>query len=251
MKKTLRRMSALLATAVMAVSCGTMSVSAEETSAAVNLSDSVAVAGKFVTVDLTLESGNRCAGYNLDIQFDSELKLRRVEGVVTSCVIDNVVTLVNFTGTHFNDGVVMSTLTFEVPEDAEEGTIYDVTVSRVGNLCNGNIGEFDNVEITDSTITVLEAAKPVTNHMVYVEEKGNTNTEVALRGDVNGDGKVDLYDAIMVSKKMMALENLNKKQEFFANVNEDDSTDLYDAIAICKYGMAKDRENAWNEIISK
>ena len=120
MKKTFKRLSALLATAAMAVSCGTMSLSAEETSAVINLSDSVAVAGKYVTVDLTLESGNRCAGYNLDIEFDSELKLERIEGVVTSCVVDNVVTLVNFTGTHFQDGKVMSTLTFEVPENAEE-----------------------------------------------------------------------------------------------------------------------------------
>ena len=251
MKKTFKRLSALLATAAMAVSCGTMSLSAEETSAVINLSDSVAVAGKYVTVDLTLESGNRCAGYNLDIEFDSELKLERIEGVVTSCVVDNVVTLVNFTGTHFQDGKVMSTLTFEVPQNAEEGTVYDVRVSRIGNLCNGNIGEFDNVEINDSAITVLEAAKPVTRHMVYIEEKGNTNAEVALRGDVNGDGNVDLYDAIMVTKKMMSMENLNKKQEFFANVNEDQSTDLYDAISICRYNMSADKENAWGEIISK
>ena len=87
--------------------------------------------------------------------------------------------------------------------------------------------------------------------MVYIEEKGNTNAEVALRGDVNGDGNVDLYDAIMVTKKMMSMENLNKKQEFFANVNEDQATDLYDAISICRYNMSADKENAWGEIISK
>ena len=47
------------------------------------------------------------------------------------------------------------------------------------------------------------------------------------------------------------MENLNKKQEFFANVNEDQSTDLYDAISICRYNMSADKENAWGEIISK
>ena len=60
MKKTFKRLSALLATAAMAVSCGTMSLSAEETSAVINLSDSVAVAGKYVTdaqaITLTLNS---------------------------------------------------------------------------------------------------------------------------------------------------------------------------------------------------
>lgn len=55
----------------------------------------------------------------------------------------------------------------------------------------------------------------------------------------------------MVTKKMMSMENLNKKQEFFANVNEDQSTDLYDAISICRYNMSADKENAWGEIISK
>ena len=88
--------------------------------------------------------------------------------------------------------------------------------------------------------------------MVFVDENNNgTSTEVALRGDVNGDGKVDLYDAISLSNRMMGKEELNKKQEFFANVNEDSALNLYDVIGICRYGMASDKENAWGEIITK
>lgn len=251
MKKTaLRRLSALFATAVMAVSCSTMRLSAQAGTASITLTDATAVAGKFVTVDLTINTGNLCAGYNVDVVFDSDLELKKVEGVVSTCQIDNVVTLVNFTGTYFKDDKVLSTLTFEVPEDAEKGEKFDVRIQKIGNFCTDSC-EFENVVINNSTIEVLEGAKEVTNHMVYVEEGNTTSTEVALRGDVNGDGNVDLYDAILVTKKMMSIENFNKKQDFFANVNEDTAVDLYDAIGICRYGMASDKENAWGEIISK
>ncbi len=249
-KTTLRRLSALFATAVMAVSCSTMRLSAQSGTASITLTDATSVAGKFVTVDLMANTGNLCAGYNIDVAFDSDLELKKVEGVVSSCQIDNVVSLVNFTGTYFKDDTVLSTLTFEIPEDAEEGEEFDVRIQTITNFCTDSC-EFENVVINNSTIKVLESAKAVTNYMVYVEEGNTTSTEVALRGDANGDGKVDLYDAILVTRRMMSMEKFNKKQDFFANVNEDGAVDLYDAIGICRYGMASDKANAWGEIISK
>ncbi len=251
MKNTFKKLSALIATAIMTVTCGAMNTSAQAGTASLTLTDATAIAGNYVTVDLTMNTGNLCAGYNIDVEYDSDLTLKKVEGVVSSCEIENVVTLVNFTGTYFKDDTVLSTLTFEVPEDAKEGEEYDIRIQRIGNFCTDTT-EFENVLISNSTIKVLEGNKPVTNHMVFVDENNNgTSTEVALRGDVNGDGKVDLYDAISLSNRMMGKEELNKKQEFFANVNEDSALNLYDVIGICRYGMASDKENAWGEIITK
>lgn len=250
MKKTLKKVAAFFATAIVAVSCSTMTLSAQSGTASIGLTDASAIAGKCVTVDLTMNTGNLCAGYNVDVEFDSALELKKVEGVAATCTIDNVVTLVNFTGTYFADDTAVSTLTFEVPEDAAEGTEYDIRIQRIGNFTT-DTEEFENVVISNATITVLEAAKPMTNHMVYVEQGNTTSTEVALRGDVNGDGVVNIMDAILVSKRVMKMEDFSNKQNFFANVNEDGSINLNDVIGICKYNMSSDKDNAWGEIFSK
>ena len=245
-KTTLRRLSALFATAVMAVSCGTMSTSAQAGTASMGLTETSAVAGKCVTVDLVLNTGNVCSGYNVDIEFDSELVLKSVQGVTASCQIENVVTLIEFTGAYLPDDEAVATLTFEVPEDAAEGQKYDIRIQKITNFCKDN-EEFKNVITNNSSINVVESAKNVTNHKVYIDNQNKT--EVALRGDANCEGRVDLYDAIAITKKMMGKEKFNQKQEFFADVNEDGKVDLYDTIAICMYSMASDKDNAWGEII--
>jgi hypothetical protein len=57
-------------------------------------------------------------------------------------------------------------------------------------------------------------------------------------GDVNGDGPVDIYDAIVVSNSFMSKlggRNWNAN----ANINGDNIVDIYDAILLASnYGKA-------------
>lgn len=247
MNKFLTKVVGVISAATMLFSTS-MFVSANDANT-LTLNDNQSVAGKLVTVDLSMNTNNLCAGYNLDIEFDERLELKNVEGVMTTCTIDNVVSIVNFTGTSFKDGKVLSTLTFKIPDDAATGSEYNVSIKNITNFCT-DCEEFENVVINNSTITVLEGGeKEVSNHMVYVEEGSTTSTQVSLRGDVNSDNKVDLYDAILVAKQTMNLETFDKKQSFFGNVNEDDTLNLYDIIGICRYSMSNNKENAWGEII--
>lgn len=247
-KTTLRRLTAFFATAVMAVSCSTMNLSAEEAKATLTLTDATAIAGQFVTVDLTINAANICTAYNLDVEFDSSLELKNVEGVVATCTVDNVVSLVNFSGTGFKNDKVVSTLTFEVSEDAEEGDVYDVSIKNISDMCYMN-GNSANVDIENSTIEVLESAKEVTNHVVYVEKGATTSAQVALRGDINDDGTVSLMDAVLVSGRIINIETFDDKQEFVANVNGDSRVNLADVVDICRYGMISDQEDAWSQIV--
>ena len=245
MKKILSKVCGFCSTIIVAMSSAAI-VNADDVNT-LSLSDATAVAGDLVAVELSINTSNLCAGYNLDIEFDNELTLKSVEGVMTTCTIDNVVSIVNFTGTYFKDDKVLSTLVFEVPSTAATGEEYDVIVSNITNFCT-DCAEFENVVVNNSTITVLDGGEQKTlNYMTYVEEGDTTSTSVALRGDVNGDDKVDLYDAISVAKATIGKETLDNKQSFFGNVNEDEVINLYDIISICRYSMAEDK--SWGDVI--
>lgn len=257
MKKTIKRISILASAFLMALTNSFTAVNAESetlknvdlssgyASETISLSDAVAIAGNCVMVKLSLNTGNSCMGYNLDIEFDSSLKLKSVDGAISYCVIDNVVTIVNFTGTYFKDGQELTTLIFETPENAEEGASYNIGVKNVTNLAGDKNQEIEEIEVKNSTVEVVESAKAVPNHISV------NNRELALRGDVNNDANIDLYDVIKISKKLMGMENLDNGATVRADVNEDSAVNLYDAIAVCKYGMSADKSTAWQNILGK
>lgn len=245
MKKTFRRIAAFISTAVMAVSCGAITTSASEATASLSLTDAKGIAGQSISVDVVLNTDNMCNGYDIDVTFDDRLELKKVTGCFATDTIDNVTTIINFTGQTFKDGKAVSTLIFDIPEDAKESDTYDIEISRVGNFCYKG-GEFVSPEFNNATISVLEEAKPVTNHLVYVYEE---KTVVALRGDVNNDGQVNLYDTIEIAENMACVIQLKGANAFFADVNQDGKVDLYDAIALCRYSISSDKNNAWANII--
>jgi hypothetical protein len=57
----------------------------------------------------------------------------------------------------------------------------------------------------------------------------------SMLGDVNGDGSVDLTDALMIVKYYNNQITLNSAQLKAADVNGDGSVDLTDALIIAKY----------------
>lgn len=248
MKKTLKRLSALLATAVMTVSCGVMNAFASESNASFTLTSTSSEAGSLAVVDLVLESQNQCNGYQLNIKYDDRLEL--VENVKGAFAIEymkdvNSVYIVNLSGSPFADGAV-STLTFRLPEDAAAGETFDVTITDIDDA-RYNDGIARTAVINNSTITV----KKVSDILVYeTVVNGTVVTESAPRGDVNGDGKVELSDLIAAAKSMVTKKS-TERADFFADVNQDGKVDLQDLVIMAKYNLAKDKTNAWEKIMGK
>ena len=58
-------------------------------------------------------------------------------------------------------------------------------------------------------------------------------------GDVNGDGSIDVYDALIVQKYSVDLVELNDEELARADVNHDNSVDVYDATLIQKHAVGK------------
>ena len=63
-------------------------------------------------------------------------------------------------------------------------------------------------------------------------------TETIL-GDISGNGKIDLYDAIEIAKAIMGLRTFTDEEMIIADFNMDGSVDLYDAIEIARTLLPK------------
>lgn len=64
-----------------------------------------------------------------------------------------------------------------------------------------------------------------------------STTASSVKGDISGNGKLDLYDAIEISKYIMGMRTMTSAEQSTADYNSDGAVNLYDAIAIAKYIM--------------
>lgn len=234
--------------AVVMVLGNCLMVSANQPTATLSLSDANAIAGKLVTVNLTMETGNLCAGYNVDIEYDERLTFKKITGVVVAEENEqykNVISLVNFTGTYFVDNKVYSSITFEVPKDVEVGTEFEVNFKTITNFTT-DTAEFENRNLINSTITVIEAPTENSISSYVIFNEGSKEAEVGLRGDANNNGSVDVLDAIALCKEVMGNKNLKANEKFFGDVNQDSKIDLMDVINVCKFTLNTDKD--WNTI---
>ena len=224
-------------------------VSANQPTATLSLSDANAIAGKLVTVNLTMETGNLCAGYNVDIEYDERLTpVYPIKGVVVAAANEqykNVISLVNFTGTYFADNKVYSSITFEVPMNVEVGTEFEVNFKTIGNFTT-DTAEFEDYSLVNSKITVIEAPAENSISTFVIFNEGSAKAEMGLRGDANNNGSVDVLDAIALCKEVMGNNNLKANEKFFGDVNQDGNIDLMDVINVCKFTLNADKD--WNTI---
>jgi parallel beta-helix repeat protein len=83
--------------------------------------------------------------------------------------------------------------------------------------------------------TVNAQAEPVLNETNTADNILCCGTVyVGIPGDVNGDGGVDIYDAIVISNSFMSTSG-SRKWNANANINGDNIVDIYDAIILANH----------------
>ena len=144
-------------------------------------------AGNTVRVSIDVRNNPGIIGAVLSIDFDSELTLVGYEVGRAWNTLDftrpsEFSNPCNFAwdglyDADYSDGTII-TLIFEVPEDAEAGTVYDINASYTyGNIVNADLALVD-VEIENGAVIVADA----------------------MEGDVNGNGILDVADVIMLRR---------------------------------------------------
>lgn len=80
---------------------------------------------------------------------------------------------------------------------------------------------------------------------------GNAVTALStIRGDVNGDKKVDVFDAIAIAQYTVGNKTLTSIQLTAADYNADGSVNVFDAIAIAKTTVKKPTSSSTSKVPS-
>ena len=165
--------------------------------------------GEQITFSLNIAGGEAVAGYQATVQFD-ETALRYVEGINGDYLRDtaffapptvdgNRVTLnaASLAGETKGDGT-LATLTFEVVS-AKAFTLTLSDVLLTDSAGNASVPKIENAQIIEPT---------------------------GLKGDVNGDGTVNIQDLVLVAS------NLGKTGQNAADVNGDRIINIQDLVLV-------------------
>lgn len=158
MKKNVfsRTLAVLASTAVLGAAS---MISASAAGEAISLSDVVGQPGETVTMSVVVSANNDCNSFDLLVAWD-DATLTGSTATFSGCngdtvLGDQMVSVVGYTSSTMADGAVAN-IDFTIPEDAEDGQVYDVTISQLNSFSTTTDGDIavDSVSVSGGTITV-------------------------------------------------------------------------------------------------
>lgn len=158
MKKNVfsRTLAVLASTAVLGAAS---MISASAAGEAISLSDVVGQPGETVTMPIAVSANNDCNSFDLLVAWD-DATLTGSAATFSGCngdtvLGDQMVSVVGYTSSTMADGAVAS-INFTIPEGAEDGQVYNVTISSVTSFSTATDGDVavDSLSLSNGTITV-------------------------------------------------------------------------------------------------
>lgn len=134
-----------------------------------------------------------------------------------------------------------------------------VTTLRAGAFCCENLKSISiknpECQISIDTAAVLNGSDdtdtPYYSGVIYGCENSTAQTYAerfgfkfellneAIQGDISGNGKIDLYDAIEICKSIIGMRTFTDEEKVIADYDGNGVVDLYDAIGIAKELLPK------------
>ena len=172
-----------------------------------------------VTIPIAIEDGVNVGACDITLTFNAS-----VVNVTDVTGGDMDVTMANLE--HVHEGFVRIG-TFQTDNQGLSGNIAfaNVTFEPVGNsgdACSLNL-----------SVTTFKDATPIGNEMPYIVRNGTYT--ILLNGDVNGDGVVDIHDAMYLAKHVLGIAGFEVIIEEAADVNGDGVIDIADAMYLAKH----------------
>lgn len=154
-KNVFSRTFAVLASA--AVLGAASMISASAAGEAVSLGNVTGQPGETVSLPIAVSANNDCNSFDLLVAWE-DAALTGTAATFSGCNGDSVlgdqmVSVIGYTSSKMTDGTVAS-IDFTIPEDAEDGTVYDVTISSLNSFSTLTDGDIADVAVSNGTITV-------------------------------------------------------------------------------------------------
>ena len=125
----------------------------------------------------------------------------------------------------------------KVNEDIMYAISPDIAVTTLINTVTKNKGE---AIVTDSSGKSKTSGVFVTGDKITI--KGTTENKmfvIAVRGDVNKDGKVTILDLLLIQKHILGKTKLENEQYYSAELNYDDKISILDLLLVQKHILDK------------
>lgn len=154
-KNVFSRTLAVLASAAVLGAASMISASAE--GEAISLGNVTGQPGETVSMPIVVSANNDCNSFELLVGWE-DASLTGSTAVFSGCNGDTVlgeqkVSVVGYTSSKMTDGTV-ATIDFTIPEDAEDGTVYNVSIDSLISFSTTTDGSIEGVGVTNGTITV-------------------------------------------------------------------------------------------------
>ena len=172
-----------------------------------------------VTLPIKIKNGVDVGACDITLTFDPAVV--NVTGVTDG---DMDITVANLE--HAHEGLVrIGTYQSGNPGLSGEITFANVVLEPVnGGNCSLNL-----------SVVTFKDATPVGNQMPYIVRNGTYTGGVSMNGDVNGNGIVDIHDAMYLAKYVLKKPGFTTIDEEAADVNGDGEIKSSDAMYLAKH----------------
>lgn len=132
---------------------------------------------------------------------------------------------------------IVSKMGVKVNESIMYGISPDVAVTTLINTVTKNKGE---AVVTDATGKTKTSGVFVTGDKITIKGTAESKTYIiAVRGDVNKDGKITILDLLLVQKHILEKTVLKDEQYYAAELNYDDKISILDLLLVQKHILEK------------
>ena len=180
------------------------------------------------------EDGSRSIVFNMTVTAPDEYKTQDIELSVT----EPVAGLKPSSTAKCTSGYVIPGTPSWTPADTtfKSGTQYTVKIPVTAEYKWGDISTV-TAKVNGKEAKFIAEYKGGKQYAYYVEYTFDATKDYLL-GDVNSDGKVNLFDAILVQKYSVGIITFTDEQIAIADVSRDGKVKMIDAILIQKYALS-------------